>query len=93
MAVVYDANPAVRERCSQLLPGLVSTTYSQTSGRVQELSPPKLERLIKSLEIEEEQSVTAAEVWCAVETARALGLSFDQMEAAIENAVAVTQSD
>lgn len=90
MAVVYDANPAVRELARQLLPGLVSTTYSQTAGRVQELSPPKLELLIKSLEIEEEQSVTAAEVWCAVETARALGLSFDQMEAAIENAVAFT---
>ncbi len=90
MAVVYDANPAVRERCRHLLPGLVSTTYSQTSGRLQELSPQKLAGLRQSLGIDEDQTVTSAEVWCAIETARAIGLNFDQIEAAIGTAVSVT---
>ncbi|MBX9770431.1 MAG: hypothetical protein K2X29_03625 [Candidatus Obscuribacterales bacterium] len=93
MAVIYDGTTAVQERCGQLLSGLTATSYSQRTGNTQAFSEGlELESLNKSIEFATGQRVTAAEVWCAIETARAIGLNSGQIEAAVGKVVAVDGS-
>ncbi|MBX9723034.1 MAG: hypothetical protein K2X81_16655 [Candidatus Obscuribacterales bacterium] len=86
-AVVYDENPAVRERCMQLLPGLVATMYSDRGDSVQTFSQAGVDSLCKQIELVTEQPVMPADLWCALEAARAIGLSYEQINAAIGKAV------
>lgn len=89
-AVVYDENPAVRERCMQLLPGLVATLYSDSGDSVQPFSQTGLDSLCKQVELVTEQPVMTADLWCAMEAARAIGLSSEQINAAMKKAVTGT---
>ncbi len=86
-AVVYDENLAVRERCKPMLSGLVAALYSDREDTEQEFSPLGLDSLCEKVELITGQPATSAEVWCAVEAARSIGLSPVQISAAIGRAV------
>jgi UDP-N-acetylmuramyl pentapeptide synthase len=88
IAIVYDANPAIAERSKLLLTGLASTSYVQRSNSLQEFSESELDSFIKFAEIATGQPVKTAEVWCALEAARAIGLSSQQISSAIGRTVA-----
>ncbi|MDZ4838360.1 MAG: hypothetical protein SGJ27_31645 [Candidatus Melainabacteria bacterium] len=87
-AIVYDDSPAIAERSELLLMGLASTSYLQKSQSLQEFSESDLDRFAKFAEIATGQPVKTAEVWCALEAARAIGLSSQQIGAAIGRTVA-----
>lgn len=78
-AVVYDRNPAVKERAQLLSKGLRSVFYTGDSGKVSE---SEITRLTKS-KVETEERVEA-DAWCALAAAKCLGLSFEDNREIIE---------
>ncbi|MBA3855893.1 MAG: hypothetical protein C0507_03190 [Cyanobacteria bacterium PR.3.49] len=75
-AVVYDESTAVKERAQQMLYGLRSVSFSQMPvtpiGFVE-----SAHGLLKDVNLDNGQSPTEVDVWCALKGAQALGISLD----------------
>ncbi len=77
-AVVYDGSAAVQERADLILSGLPSVRFSQSvSDSHNFVSDEQFESLSATLQDLTGQKLTRAELWCAIEAAQALGVSFD----------------
>lgn len=94
-AVIYDENPAVQRRLEEVLVGLTSRKYSQSEGGIaKRVSEQALKALSEAMESTQGLSVSRSELWCAVEAAKALGLSEATLEKVfeVESEVVVTDS-
>ncbi|MBA3995257.1 MAG: hypothetical protein C0469_17195, partial [Cyanobacteria bacterium DS2.3.42] len=84
-AVIYDDNPAVRRRSDQVLGGLLGQKHSQSGKGIAHRVPEKsLKVLSKAMESALGLSVSRSDLWCAVEAAKALGLSKAALEEILE---------
>ncbi len=83
-AVIYDMNLAVQERSRQVLNGLPAIFYSENYDSAPAFSDTEI---IDCLSIRMssliQEPVTGVELWCAVEAARAIGLSSSRIDAAL----------
>lgn len=83
-AVVFDHSEAVQRRTNEVMGGFISKRFSQAEVSIAHRIP---EQSIATLnEALEELGITAsrADIWCAVEAARALGRSTTDLEALFE---------
>ncbi|MBX9949949.1 MAG: hypothetical protein K2Y39_12345 [Candidatus Obscuribacterales bacterium] len=71
-AVVYDNNPAVKERAIRMLYGLRSVLFSEAPD-----TPfvPELRRLTEHIDFRDGQMPTEVDIWCAVKGAQSVGFS------------------
>lgn len=76
-AVVYDHNPAVKERARQMMYGLRSASFSEMPE-----IPRCSERrwLTEHVSLSNGQEPSEVDIWCAVKGAHALGLSLTRKE-------------
>ncbi|HNB21831.1 MAG TPA: hypothetical protein PKZ32_05430 [Candidatus Melainabacteria bacterium] len=80
-AVIYDDNPAVQKRLEGMLSSIVAKRRSMSDlGIAQRLSDQAVGQLSAAMESIFSQSVTRAEIWCAVEAAMALGVTAQALE-------------
>lgn len=81
-AVVYDRSAAVQERTDLLLSGMASVRFSQSaSDSYNCVSEEQFEDLNSTLFKLTGQKLTRAELWCAIEAARSLDVTFDPASA------------
>lgn len=84
-AVIYDDNPAVERRSDQVLTGLLGQKHSQSGRGIAHRVPEEsLKELSKAMELALGLTVSRSELWCAVEAAKALGLSKAALEETFE---------
>lgn len=84
-AVIYDDNPAVQKRVAEISNDLVAQKHSLGGrGIAHRLPQHSLQELSKAMEAAIGQPVTRAELWCAVEAAKALGVSTLALEEIFE---------
>lgn len=84
-AVVYDDNPAVRTRLDFVFNDLNLKRYSLGGKSLEEkLSCESVEELSEAMRSAIDQSVTRSEIWCAIEGAKALGISESTLEELFE---------
>ncbi len=80
-AVIFDQNCAVRERSKQLLGNLTAVQHSLSGNSLaQRVSQQSLEQLSVAMQQAIGQAVSEAELWCATEAAKVLGLSKHELE-------------
>ncbi len=83
-AAIYDLNMPVRNRVDELLEGsnLMAARYSipGESSLAGEVTDEALAELSAAIKKATGQTVTRAELWCAIEAARALGVSNADLE-------------
>lgn len=93
-AVIYDENPAVQRRSDEVLADLLGQRYSQSGrGIAQRVTEESLKVLTTAMESTLGLAVSRAELWCAVEAAKALGLSKAALEEILELEAEVVDSD
>jgi UDP-N-acetylmuramyl pentapeptide synthase len=84
-AVIYDDNEALTRRSDQVLVGLNSQKYSQSSQSLAHRIPDAtLKKLSESMSSNLGLTVSRSELWCAVEAAMALGISEATIEEILE---------
>lgn len=84
-AVIYDDSAAVEKRAAEVLQELVFQKYSQCGkGLVHRVPEEFLKSFSYAMESTVGLPVTRADLWCAVEAARALGLSQETLEKLLE---------
>lgn len=84
-AVIYDDNPAVEKRAAEVLQELVFQKYSQGGRSLVHRVPEEfLKSFSNAMESTVGLPVTRADLWCAVEAAKALGLSRETLEKMLE---------
>ena len=76
-AVIYDQNPAVKERARQMLYGLRSVSFSQ---RPEIPGGAELRWLTDHITFSNGQQPTEVDIWCAIKGAQALGFSLKRKE-------------
>lgn len=75
-AVIYDDNEALSKRADEVLVGLTGLKYSQRGDSLaHRVSDIAFKRLSETMASDLGLTVNRSELWCAVETARALGIS------------------
>ncbi|GEM_PF-572948 len=84
-AVIYDKNPAMQKRADQVLKDLLASRHSLSGkGIAERLSESALHQLSEAMQSAISEPVSRAEVWCAVEAAKALGMSTSELEEIFE---------
>lgn len=84
-AVIYDDNPALQQRANYIFTGLSARKHSFSDSGIAYKMPERcLQELSEALESSIGQPITCAELWCAVEAARVLGVSSKAIEEIFE---------
>lgn len=84
-AVIYDDNPAVQKRSDEVLSGLLGQKYSLSGkGIAHRLPDESLKMLSNEMEKVLGLTVSRADLWCAVEAAKVLGVSKESLEDILE---------
>ncbi len=84
-AVVYDDNPAVRTRLDFVFSDLNMKRFSLAEKNLEEkLSNESIEELSEAMRSAIDQSCTRSEIWCAIEGAKALGITEATLEEIFE---------
>lgn len=84
-AVIYDNNVAVQERACAIAKDLNALRFSQGKQSIANSLPESaVQELSNAMQSAIGQSVSRAEIWCAVEAARVLGISDSALEEAFE---------
>ena len=93
-AIIYDDNAAVRKRADDVLSGLLAQKYSQSGrGIAQRVPEDALNVLNEAMESTLGLPASRAELWCAVEAAKALGISKAALEEIFELDAEVADKD
>lgn len=80
-AVIFDENPAVQKRVDEVLTDLIGQKYSLSGKSISHrLSQNSLNELRHEMERTLHLTVSRAELWCAVEAAKVLGISKQTLE-------------
>lgn len=92
-AVIYDDNEALSKRADEVLIGLTGHKYSNNPESVaHRVSDVAFKRLSESMASDLGLTVSRSELWCAVETARALGISDSSILEVLEHSAEVAGS-
>ncbi len=84
-AVVYDDSPAVRTRLDFVFSDLNMKRYSLAEKNLEEkLSNESIEELSEAMRSAIDQSCNRSEIWCAIEGAKALGITEATLEEIFE---------
>lgn len=93
-AVIYDDNVAVQKRSDEVLSGLLGQKFSQSGrGIAQRVPLQALNALNEAMESTLGLPVTQADLWCAVEAAKALGISKAALEEIFELDADIAEQD
>lgn len=80
-AVVYDNSPSVKRRADEVLEGIPAIRHSSSVRGIEErLSKLALQELSEAILNTIGQPVSKADVWCAVEAAKILGIADVQID-------------
>lgn len=80
-AIVYDLDTAVHKRSAQVLRNVPAQMYSSKPNPIlNAISESSLAELSDAMEELIDQKVTRADLWCALETAAALGVPMSELE-------------
>lgn len=84
-AVIYDDNSAVQKRVEEVFQDLVAQKYSLGGkGISHKLPESSIKELSEAMQATIGQPVTRADLWCAIEGAKALGFSTAALEEIFE---------
>lgn len=84
-AVIFDKNPAVQKRVDEVLTDLIGQKYSLSGNSISHrVSQNSLSELRHQLERTLNLTISRAELWCAVEAAKVLGMSKQKLEELLE---------
>ncbi|MBX9723728.1 MAG: hypothetical protein K2X81_20145 [Candidatus Obscuribacterales bacterium] len=84
-AVVYDENESVQKHLDQVLTGFSATRHSLCGiGMADRISDSALNELSEAMQSAIGQPVSRADLWCAIEAAKALGVTTSDIEVMLE---------
>jgi UDP-N-acetylmuramyl pentapeptide synthase len=83
-AVIYDDNAAVQKRADEVLCGLLGQKYSQSGRGIAQRLPQEALNVLNKAMASKGLTVSRADLWCAVEAAKALGVSKAALEKTFE---------
>lgn len=93
-AIIYDDNEAVASRADEVLQDLLFQKHSQSGLSLAHRVPlESLKAVSQAVQAELGVSVSRAELWCAVEATKALGISKSTLEELLELDSETTCSD
>ncbi|MBC7997815.1 MAG: hypothetical protein IAF58_07725 [Leptolyngbya sp.] len=93
-AIVYDQNPVVRACAQKVLKVTQAVMYSQSDNTsCNRISDKEIQILSQTMERVISQGVTRAELWCAIETAKALGVSSEEIAAFFDGTESPDQTE
>lgn len=84
-AIIYDDNAAVQKRVDEVFTDLLAQKYSQSGGGIAQRVPEEsLNVLREGMNSTLGLSVSRADLWCAIEAAKLLGMSKSALEEILE---------
>ena len=84
-AVIYDDNPAVQRRADEVVGKLLAQKWSASGRSISDrVADSSITELSAAMESAVGQKVSRAELWCAAEAAKALGVSKASLEDILE---------